>query len=299
MRPYLLMLAGAFSFAIMGEFAHAAGTHCHWQVIALARSALALLIAGALGIHEKNAFVVLRPWTLWVRSIAGSLSIMCNFYALSHLNVAEALTLINMFPIWIALLSWPVLGQFPERDVWLGVACGVAGVAVMQQPYLAAGNLGTLIAVCGSVTSAVALIGLHRLGHIAPNAVVAHFSAVSIAIVLLVMLVFPAERSVSEQVSESWTVPLLLLGVGVAATIGQLLLTRAFAAGAPARVSVVGLTQVGFGMIFDIVIWRRSLSWQSLTGMLLIIGPTIWLILRRDGARHRVCPPVTADHDIG
>ena len=39
----------------------------------------------------------------------------------------------------------------------------------------------------------------------------------------------------------------MLLTVGVCATVGQLFLTKAFRAGPPAKVSVVALTQAGFG----------------------------------------------------
>ncbi len=285
MRPYLLMLWGAFAFAVMGAFTHAAAEHYDWQVIALARSMLAVSIAGLLAVKEKTPMVFFRPWTLWVRSIAGSLSVLCNFYALSRLPIADALTLTNMFPIWIAVLSWPVLGRFPERDVWLGVLSGVIGVAVMQQPCLAEGNLGTLAAVTGSCTSAVALIGLHRLGHIAPNAIVMHFSSVSVLVVLATMFVVPSKHALAIQLTASWPAPVYLLCVGIAATIGQLLLTLAFAAGAPARVSVIGLSQVGFAMIFDVIFWNRALQFHSLLGMLLVIGPTVWLMLHGDSRR--------------
>lgn len=281
MRPYLLMLGGAFAFAVMGAFAHAASDHCDWQVIALTRSALAVLIGCLLAARDKTPLVFLRPKTLWVRSLAGSVSVMCNFYALSRLPVADALTLTNMFPLWIALLSWPVLGKLPECSVWVGMLCGLIGVVVMQQPYLGEGNLGTLAAVAGSFSSAVALIGLHRLKEIAPNAIVIHFSTVSIVTLLAMLLVVPTEHGLGSQLQMEWPVPALLLGVGVFATAGQLLLTRAFAAGAPARVAIVGLSQVGFAMAFDILIFDRSFQLHSLLGILLVMLPTVWLMLRR------------------
>ncbi len=282
MRPYLLMLWGAFAFAVMGAFTHAASTSYDWQVIALARSTLALTIASLLAAKQRTPMVFIRPATLWIRSIAGSIAVMCNFYALSRLPIADALTLSNMFPVWIAVLSWPLLGRIPSRDVWLGVLCGVVGVVVLQQPYLAEGNLGTVAAVIGSLASAVALIGLHRLRHIAPNAIVVHFSCVSVITILVSMVAVPSSQSFTSQLTCPWPAPLYLLGVGVSATIGQLLLTRAFAMGAPARVSVIGLTQVGFAMVFDVILWDRSFEWHSLFGMLLVIGPTVWLMLRGD-----------------
>lgn len=279
------MLGGAFAFAVMGAFAHAAGKVCPWQIIALARSSLALIIAGSLACYEKTPLVFFRPKTLWVRSLAGSLSVLCNFYALSRLPVADALTLTNMFPLWIAVLSWPILGRMPGRSVWLGILCGMLGVFVMQQPYLAEGNAGTLSAVTGSFTSAVALIGLHRLKQIAANAVVVHFSTVSVVMLLAMLLIAPPEASEIWPVRMNWALAVLLLGVGIFATIGQLLLTRAFAAGAPARVSVVGLSQVGFAMIFDMVLWHREFELHSVVGILLVIGPTVWMILSRDSGK--------------
>lgn len=284
MGPYGLMLGGAFAFAVMGAFAHAAGGYCDWQVVALARSGLALLIGGLLAAQRGTALVFFRPKTLWVRSLAGSISVMCTFYALSRLPIADALTLTNMFPLWIALLSWPVLGKFPDRAVWLGIGCGLTGVVVMQQPYLAEGNLGTLAAVLASFSSAVALIGLHRLKQVAPTAVVVHFSTVSVVSLLAMLLIFPAENGWGSPLRLPWPAPALLLGVGLFATAGQLLLTRAYGAGAPTRVAVVGLSQVGFAMVFDTLIWDRAFQLHSLIGILLVMLPTVWLMLRRDGS---------------
>ena len=283
MRPYLLMLAGALAFAVMGIFAHAAGKHCSWPWIALARSTVALLLAGGLAGLQRTPLVFLRPRTLWMRSIAGSLSVVCNFYALSHLPVSDALTLTNMFPVWIAVLSWPILGRIPERDVWLSVACSLAGVMVLQRSFPSELGLGMAAGMTGSVTSAVALIGLHRLKGLPANAVVVHFSAVSAAIVALWLLLMPwlLGESPWRTAPTEWSTMGMLLGVGGFATIGQLLLTRAFASGAPARVSVVGLSQVVFALILEMVIWGREPGFWSLAGTLLVTGPTAWMMLRR------------------
>jgi drug/metabolite transporter (DMT)-like permease len=258
---------------------------CDWQVIALSRSLLAVMLAALLAFASGASLVYFRPRTLWMRSIAGSISVMCNFYALTALPIADALTLSNMYPIWIAVLSWPLLGEVPEREVWIGVACGMAGVVLMQQPYLAEGNMGTVAATLGSVTSAIALIGLHRLKGIDPNAIVVHFSVVSILFLLGSLFVWPTTHELGPQLSLSGTLPFLLLAVGVFATIGQLLLTRALASGVPARVAIVGLSQVAFAVVLDIVLWGRQFEPQTLLGMFLVLVPTAWFILRPKGAK--------------
>ena len=69
----------------------------------------ALLLARAAGVR----LVLWRPRTLWIRSLAGSFSMVCTFYALTRLPVAQVLTVTQMFPIWVALLSWPLAGEAP------------------------------------------------------------------------------------------------------------------------------------------------------------------------------------------
>jgi drug/metabolite transporter (DMT)-like permease len=71
--------------------------------------------------------------------------------------------------------------------------------------------------------------------------------------------------------------------VGGAATVGQLFLTLAFAAGPPSEVAVVGLTQVVFAFGYDTWISGHAFDRITLTGMILVIAPTAWLLatLRR------------------
>jgi hypothetical protein len=76
--PYLWMLCGAFAFAIMGAFAHALKNVCYWQVVAIARSILPLCLAAALAHSAGEKLVFRGPRSLWVRSIAGSVSLICR-----------------------------------------------------------------------------------------------------------------------------------------------------------------------------------------------------------------------------
>src|SRR5437879_4759019 len=102
-RPYLWMLYCSVAFALMGTLTHALRERCDWQVTAVLRSGLAFLFImvwmGTTGVRP----VVFRPRILWLRSLAGSLSLVGNFYALTRLPVADVLTLSNLFPIWVAL----------------------------------------------------------------------------------------------------------------------------------------------------------------------------------------------------
>jgi len=278
LRPYLWMLLGAASFAVMSILTVALRDLVAWQWIAIARTGLAMIFALLLALAGGAKLVFLRPAKLWMRSLAGSVSLLCGFYALTHYTASEVVTLTNMFPLWVTVLSLPLLGQYPPRDVWPAVIVGILGVALIQQQPLAGTYVAIAAALLSSFTSAIALIGLHRLREIDPRAVVAHFSAVALAGCVVALFVFPRSGPLLLKLTPASAV--MLLGVGLFATIGQLFLTKAFAAGPPARVSVVCLSQIGFTMLLEMVIWRRSFNAATLLGIGLVIAPTAWTLLR-------------------
>jgi len=286
--PYVWMLCGATSFAAMGAFAHALGDEVDWRIVAAVRSALAVAFSVGAVWYAGAKLPIWGTRSLWLRSLAGSGSMLCNFYALTHLPVSSSLTLTNTFPIWIAILSWPMLGAPPRRDAWIAIAVGLAGVLMLQlsmqqsdpEPQARTELLATLAALGGGFFTALAMIGLHRLKEVAPETVVAHFSGVA-----LVVCGAAAAIGHLEPTTPSVVEPRLLalfLGLGVSGTIGQFLLTKAFGGGPPAKVSVVALSQVGMGVLLDLVIWHKQFKLLALVGMLLVVAPTAWLIVRRD-----------------
>jgi drug/metabolite transporter (DMT)-like permease len=291
LSPYVWMLCGSFSFSWMVICAKLVGPACDWQIVAFFRSFLAFLFAAVLAVGAGAPLVFLRPRVLWLRSLAGSGSMVCTFYAFTQMDGAEVVTLTNMFPIWIAMLSWPLDGERPSLSVWLSIASGVAGVALIQQPQFARGNYAALAAVAASVFSAVAMMGLNRLRGLDTRAIVVHFSGVAAVACLASYFVFPHKEALPFAVD--WRVGLLLLAVGASATVGQLFLTKAFASsGAPASVGVVGLTQIVFVMGIDRLIEPRGLRWYSVLGTVLVVAPTVWLLLRRGTAAPAVLPSI-------
>jgi drug/metabolite transporter (DMT)-like permease len=269
------MLAGSFSFAVMAALAHAAGRMCEWQIVALARCLLVVVIVGILAVGSGAKLVLWKPRTLWLRSIAGSVSLVGSFYALTRMDIATVLTLTNMFPLWVAFLSWPMLGVWPSGRVWLAVVAGVAGVYLIQHPQSEGPSTALVVALVSSLSTAVAMLGLHRLQGVDPRAIVVHFAGVAMIFCIATFFVF--DRIPGTLPWWDWRPLLLLLGIGVTASIGQLFLTKAFASGDPAKVSVVSLTQVVFAFAFQLL-QEHSIEARTIVGMTLILLPTAWVM---------------------
>ena len=271
------MLWASLGFAIMAAATHWAGERCDWQLVVVARASLALLFAGIIAKAGGVKLVFRGSKTLWVRSLAGSASMLCNFYALAHLPVSDTLTLMNTSPIWVTLLLWLVFQQRPTTGIIGAALTSVAGIALIQQPHFQSGKFACLMALCGAFFTSIAMLGLNRLRHVDPRAIVVHFSGVA-SLATLLFFWLTNRKDYSAQLNDK-SVWLALLVVGLAGVAGQIGMTLAFGKGHASRVSVIALTQILFGLVFDTLFWNRPLNVVSLLGMVLVIIPTAWLIL--------------------
>jgi drug/metabolite transporter (DMT)-like permease len=166
------------------------------------------------------------------------------------------------------------------RDL-LAVACGMVGVILIERPRLGQDQTAALVALLSGFFAAVALLGLHRLKDLDPRAVVAHFAGVASAVAAFVLAGRTTEVSTLATTLTSPRQPLstflLLGGVGLTGTVGQVFLTKAYTAGIPSEMAVISLTQVIFGLLFDFTFWGHSMSPLALLGMALILVPTAWI----------------------
>ncbi len=199
---------------------------------------------------------------------------ICGFYAMTHYNVAVVLALTNTYPIWVALLAWPMLGLVPSMKTWAALAVSFIGILLvywnaavggLDNPYETP-TLSIVLSVIAAVLSGVALLNLHKLKGLKAQAIVAHFSGVAAGCSLVVWAVFPVSLPME---SVNRTGILSLIGIGVAATIGQLCLTKAFSTGDPEKVSVVGLSQVVVAALYKWVLHNEMPTFYGLIGMLL------------------------------
>lgn len=279
LQPYLWILLSGGAFSWMITLAALAGRGTAWQVVAIARCAIPLILVALWAKWDGVPLVLFGTPTLWLRSIAGSCSLVGTFFVIgAGMKVTDLYTVANVFPIWVALLSWPMLGRMPSGVVWLSIVSSIVGVAILQGAEIQAGDFNVFVVVGISMFTALAMMGLNRLKHLDPRAVVVHFSGTALLVAVASLFLFPINTT---QNSFDAINALEMLGVGVSAAIGQYFLTKAFTSGDPARVSVASLTQFVFVLCLDILVLGNPLQWNKLWGIPLILGPTIWLMLQR------------------
>ena len=285
-RPYLWMLAGSVSFSGMVLLIHAVAQRqaCDWQVQGVVRSLIATVFAVTAAVLTGAKLTAFRPPMLWVRSLAGSASMVATFYALTRLPASEVLTLTNTFPVWVAVIVSLTGGERLTPCVWAAVLSAVVGVGVVQGAGVGTLPPAAFAALGAAGFTAVAMLGLNRVHGVSSLGIVAHFSAVATLVCLVSLLVFP--RTTGNAGLADPVNLLLLLGVGTTAVGGQVCLTKAFRTGPATRVSVVSLTQVVLTMGFEAAAGWRHLDAWTVGGTVLVLGPVGWLMTRR-----RPAPP--------
>ena len=275
-RPYLWMLSSALSFATMGAVSKLLAETSDWRFLTVVRAALMFVFAAAIGIAMGTPFVVRGTPILWMRSLVGSLSMVCTYYTLTHLQFSEATTLVKSYPLWVAILSWAVFKERPSAKVWIAIVVGIAGVVMIAQPHFEDARIAIGTGILSSICTAVVMLGLKRLANVDTRIIVTHFAMVA-TVVCGAVYVFTASGRPVGAIRDSGGMT-MLLGMGLMGTLGQIALTRAFALGDPSMVSVVGLSEMIFSGVYDGVLWHRTFGWTTLAGMALVAAPTAWLL---------------------
>lgn len=277
LRPYLWMIGSALSFSSMGAISKLLADHTSdWRFLAFVRATLMLVFALAFGLATGAPVLFRGTPMLWMRSLVGSLSMICTFYTLTHLPFSEATTLIKSYPLWVALLSWLVLKERPSGKVWIAISVGVAGVVLIAQPHFDHARVALATGVVSSISTAVVMLGLNRLASVNARSIVIHF-AMSATVVSAAVFAFWGGGNSLGALKQPREMT-MLLEMGLLGTVGQIALTRAFALGDPSRVSVVGLSEMLFGAAYDRILWHRQFGWVTLVGMALVAAPTAWLL---------------------
>jgi drug/metabolite transporter (DMT)-like permease len=243
-----------------------------WSEIAATRFLIGALIAIGLARYRGSSLRITDRPNTWRRSLFGTLAAICTFYALSssRLALGDAATLTATAPIFVALLSGPLLGERVAGRVALAIALGFAGIIAVVRPSLEIALPVAAVATVGAGFYALAMIWLRRIGPGETHeAIVLHFSLVALAIT--VALAVPVWQW------PDWSSGLFLLGVGLTGGGAQIAMTRAYSLHRAAPVTALsGLGIVLTHLLAIPIFGDRPSGWQ-IAGSLLVIGATALL----------------------
>ena len=166
-KGVLCIISSAFCFAFMGAFVRLAGDLPSVQK-SFFRNLVAFIFAAAILIRQKGSFLPQKKsniGALLIRSVCGTLGILCNFYAVDHLALSDAAMLNKMSPFFVIVFSALFLRERTNLVQTFGVIVAFAGSLLIIKPSLANLELvPSLLGFLGGMGAGAAYTAVRWLG---------------------------------------------------------------------------------------------------------------------------------------
>ncbi|MDD3450089.1 MAG: DMT family transporter [Gammaproteobacteria bacterium] len=273
-RGALLLVGAALAFASMGAVIKISTGRLHYTQVVFFRSLFGLLAMAPWMLRHGIRGLATPHLRLHLgRGLSGVAAMFCFFHAIAELRLGEAVLLNYTAPLFTPLIAWVWLREPATRGIHIAVAAGFAGILLILRPGIGVFQPAALAGLASGVLAALAFVGIRRMAGIEPpTRIVFYYSLLSTAVAALPLAWYwrhPEPRD--------W---LLLMGVGGLATIGQLLLTRAYSLAPVGRIGPFTYAAVVFAALYGWMFWDEALGPATLAGMVLVCLAGI-LALRR------------------
>ena len=270
-KGILYVITAAFGFSMMSVFVHLSGDLPSFQK-AFFRNFAAFIVVTLIMLKNRISFVPKKSSipSLIGRSFFGTMGLVCNFYAIDRLVLADANMLNKLSPFFAIIFSVFLLGEKPSLAQVLGVLTAFAGSILIIKPSLSGYvSFPALIGALGGLGAGMAYTFVRRLGKNGENSfvIIFFFSAFSCLVCLPFMIMNPAAMSLKSL--------LCLCGAGVSACIGQFGITRAYIFAPAKEISVYDYSQVLFAAFFGFLFFGQLPDALSILGYILICGAGI------------------------
>lgn len=264
------IIGSALGFSLMALFVKLAGRTLPTTEIVLARAGISLVLSWLL-LRARS----MTPWgkerrLLLLRGVLGFGGLMCFYYAVTHLPLAEATVIHFTNPILTAVLAALVLGERSGAKVVLGLAFGLAGTLLVARPSGLGGQssldpLAVGIAFGGALFSAAAYVTVRRLARTEdPLVIVFYFPLVAVPASLPIVV-----RDFVWPQGIAW---LWLLLVGVFTQIGQVQLTRGLKLLPAGQAMTIGYMQIVFAALLGLTVFAELPALATVMGCALIVA---------------------------
>ncbi len=233
-----------------------------------------------------RGFIIFAPYTLY-------------YLALAALPIATVVALFFAAPLFITILSVPMLGEKVGRARLTAVLVGFVGVIVMARPGTDLFDWAALLAVAAAATYALAMISARQLGKTETAAAMAFWgNAVFLFCAAILSLIFGSGRFAEGGhkslafLTRAWVTPsphdlMLMCLCGVIAAVALTLLTQAYRLGEASIVASFEYTAMIWGVIYG---WAFFADWPTPVGWLgisIITSAGLFVLWRENRAKRR------------
>ena len=273
-RGMLWMICTMFLFVTMDTVAkHLSQTYPVFQVV-WARFAFHLITVAIL--FRSQILQAVRSRNLKLQLIRSCLIVLTTFLfftGLSRATLATATTMMFLSPIYVTLLSIPILGETVGLRRWLGVLAGFTGALIIIRPGSDAFDSASLFLLAAPLCNALyQLMTREARKYDSENVTLLYTAVVG---VLLTSATLPFNWVTPD--ASAWV---LLALTGALGCISHLCLIRAFRSAPASAVVPLSYTSLIWATLYGYILFDNLPDGWTLTGAAIIVTSGAYIFFR-------------------
>ncbi|MFM7335792.1 MAG: DMT family transporter [Tabrizicola sp.] len=232
----------------------------------------------ALRAEGARAFLPAQPWHHLARAILLFGATFLFFQALKYLPIADALAIFFVNPLVIVILSALVLRERVGPRRWAAVAVGFVGTLIIIRPGLVEVNPGTLYALGAGVALGSYFVMTRQIAGAADATVLTFQTSAVGAVLMTLALPFLWQSPTPMQ----WG---MLAGLGVIATLGHVLITRAYEHAEASLLAPLAFTEIIMATVVGWWFFGDLPDRWTVLGVVILIASAIYISVRERRAK--------------
>jgi drug/metabolite transporter (DMT)-like permease len=294
------VLGAGFCFAIAAALIKATkGSHIPTFEMVVFRSVCIALVMTAMLQRQGGVLAALRtrrPGVHAVRTVLGFIAMTTGYVGYVRLPLATATALGFAMPLFLTLLSVPLLG---ERVGWrrgAAVLFGFVGVLCVVRPWHASAADTPMDAVAlvlaGVVAWALTMITIRKLGNVGER------NATIVLWYCLGSLVLSLALSLPEWVTPGPLDCALLVGAGLVTAAAQLLMTDAYRSGETTLIAPFEYAAIIHAVLFGALLWGEVPDAWTFVGIAILVAAGLSIWWREVAVRPTRAEPPMSDREL-
>lgn len=276
LRGALWVLASAVLFTVMQVLVKQLGGQLHAFEVAFFRALTGVIVIGPLILRTGvSGFRASRPGLMIIRGVVGSTAMLCGFYAIAHLPLADATSISFARALFLVPLAILILGEAIGPRRIMATLVGFGGVLIISWPSGAI-ELGTLAAVGNAFFVALAIIFVKILSRTDSTSTLLFYSGV----IGMITTAIPAALYWQWPTLEQLLLLALMGGVGIGA---HSCFIRAYSIGEASALAPLDYTRIIFATLAGFIVFFDVPTWQTILGAVIIAGSSLYITLREAG----------------
>ncbi len=282
MAVFLILLA-VLLFDIQGAFIKYMGNQYPVEQIAVFRNIFGLLpniliLLASAEWHRSGRQIRIQHWKMaFGRGLFVAIAQLCLYTSLLKLEFATASSLVFAAPLFITILSIPMLGYRVNAWQWAAVIIGFAGIMMVMQPGSEVFTPYAILPLGAALGYAAASVAIRLIDDAVPSVVINLYGTTGALAGSLVLMAISSGYVPIESLRD-W---LLFIGMGSVGGVAVLVMVMAYRLTQPSNVSPFEYFGIPFSFVIGWLVFDEAPFHKLFPGVIFIVIGGLLIVWRQ------------------